>query len=236
MYHAAALEHSAHSADLSAQLELYGYLLFTGIRSHYSLESTFVAVIGKSLCETVHSVCDRLYGEHLTDNAGGSHDNVLFVDAESLCGQLTHLFGLLHAVGVTGIGVYRVYDNRSRPAVLYMLLCYKYGSSLDFIGGIYRRSRAHLIGYDERQVVLLLCGGQSVVCSCICSLCIIQRLVGKSTLNSVGSEALCSAHASLHEGYAVNFNKLHAVSSLIFLENFDNISIYSSFAFSELHS
>ena len=204
VYHSAALEHTAHSAGLSTNIELCGDFLFLCVCSHYSFKGTLVAVIGKSLCKTVHSLFDRLYREYLSDNACGSYDYVIFVNTEALCGELTHFCCLLNTVRIAGICVYGVYDNRSCLSVSEVLLCNEYGSSLDFICGIYCSHATLLVGDNKCQIIFLLCCGDNVLLCCIA-----ERLVCKSALYSVSPESLCGTYTAFYECYSFKFNKLH---------------------------
>ena len=157
MYHTAALSHTAEMTGLAAYLKFNGIFLFNRVGGHNGSCSLSISRVGKLLCKLRNSPLNRFNGQHLTDNACGSNDDLLRLDAQSVSRKTAHLKSLFLAVSIAGVGVLGIYDNSlgSAARLFQIFLCNDNGSALYLVGGINTRRTAHNIGNDKCDVVFL---------------------------------------------------------------------------------
>ena len=158
--HAAALANGTHGADLAAQLELDGVFLFVGVGGHDGGGGIGAALLVRSqLCGGGRDAPGKGVDDHgLTDDTGGSGQNVLRVDAQLLAHQLTAFFGQSHAVGGAGVGVAAVHDDRLCVAVLQVGAVHLDGCAADLVGGVHTGGGTAHVRLDECQIVFFLHG------------------------------------------------------------------------------
>ena len=164
--HAAALANGTHRAGLAAQLELDGVFLFVGVGGHDGGGSIGAALLVRSqLCGGGRDAPGKGVDDHgLTDDTGGSGQNVLRVDAQLLAHQLTAFFGQSHAVGGAGVGVAAVHDDRLCVAVLQVGAVHLDGCAADLVGGVHTGGGAAHVRFDECQIVFfcMVCADAAV--------------------------------------------------------------------------
>ena len=133
---------------------------FLGVGGHDGGGSIGAALLVRSqLCGGGRDAPGKGVDDHgLTDDTGGSGQNVLRVDAQLLAHQLTAFFGQSHAVGGAGVGVAAVHDDRLCVAVLQVGAVHLDGCAADLVGGVHTGGGAAHVRFDECQIVFFLHG------------------------------------------------------------------------------
>ncbi|CDE82469.1 unknown [Ruminococcus sp. CAG:353] len=111
MYHSAALCHAAQMTNLAADIKLNGIFFLDCISGHYCGSRFNIACVGKLLHQLWNCLNDRLNGQHLTDNACGSNDDLFGLYSQSIGSKAAHFLSLFLAVGIAGVGILGVNDN-----------------------------------------------------------------------------------------------------------------------------
>ena len=90
----------------------------------------------------------------LADDTGRGHQHVLVGELQLLPYQAAHLLRHLDAVGIAGVGIAAVTDDRLRQTVLQMLLGHRQGCTLHQIGGLDCCRIGGDPAEDQRQILL----------------------------------------------------------------------------------
>ena len=193
--HTGAFGHTAQAAGFAVQLELYCILFLHCIGGHNSGSCFFVFTIIQFFHQRRYGGNNRLNGQHLADDTGGSHQHLFSRQTHFVCHQLAHFGCFFYAVCVAGVGVFGVGNDGFGlvAACCQVVFGYKYRCTLHFVLGIYRCGVAqHITGHQANIVFMYIVRVWVFYC----------RLF-YATVGAAGFEPFCGTNAAVNLGHTL---------------------------------
>ena len=156
MDHSAAFGNAPQSAGRAVNFKFHRDFFHDRIGSHNGLRRFFVTAFRQGGGQGFHAVGNGRDIQLLPDDAGRSHDYIVFVDAQLLRHKGAHLFRDFNTVAVAGVGIAAVADHCLGHAVGNVLLGYRKGRALYKVRCINRRRMGRHFAEDQRQIVFIV--------------------------------------------------------------------------------